>query len=60
MLFQRHLVEPSLSICSRNQHMVDVGFQLRITLKRPDLRRGHLLLARAQEDPQSNEARWSG
>ena len=35
-LFQLHLAESGISICSRNQHMVGVGFLLRVTLKRPD------------------------
>jgi integrase/recombinase XerD len=36
-LFQLHLVESGVSICSRNQMMVGVGFLLRVTLRRYDL-----------------------
>lgn len=35
--FQLHLVESGVSICSRNQMMVGVGFLLRVTLRRLDL-----------------------
>lgn len=39
-LFQLHLAESGVSICTRNQSMVGVGFLLRITLQRPDLADG--------------------
>jgi integrase/recombinase XerD len=35
--FQLHLAESGVSICSRNQMMVGVGFLLRVTLRRLDL-----------------------
>ncbi len=39
-LFQLHLAESGVSICTRNQSMVGVGFLLRVTLQRPDLADG--------------------
>ena len=49
--FQLHLVESGMSICSRNQHMVGVGFLLRVTLKRPDLADGIYYLREPRKIP---------
>ena len=50
-LFQLHLAEAGTSICSRNQHMVGVGFLLRVTLKRADLADGIYYLREPKKIP---------
>ena len=50
-LFQLHLAESDISICSRNQHMVGVGFLLRVTMKRPDLADGIYYLREPKKIP---------
>ena len=50
-LFQLHLAESGISICSRNQHMVGVGFLLRVTMKRPDLAEGIYYLREPKKIP---------
>ena len=50
-LFQLHLAETGISICSRNQHMVGVGFLLRVTMKRPDLAEGIYYLREPKRIP---------
>jgi site-specific recombinase XerD len=49
--FQLHLAESDISICSRNQHMVGVGFLLRVTMKRPDLAEGIYYLREPKKIP---------
>jgi len=49
--FQLHLAESGISICSRNQHMVGVGFLLRVTLQRPDLAGGIFYLREPKRIP---------
>lgn len=50
-LFQLHLAESGISICSRNQMMVGVGFLLRVTMKRPDLADGIYYLREPRKIP---------
>ena len=50
-LFQLRLAESGISICSRNQHMVGVGFLLRVTMKRPDLADGIYYLREPKRIP---------
>jgi len=49
--FQLHLAESGISICSRNQHMVGVGFLLRVTMKRSDLAEGIYYLREPKRIP---------
>src|SRR5262245_14899932 len=50
-LFQLHLAEQGVSICTRNRTMTGVAFLFRVTLRRPEIADGIEYIAEPQKIP---------
>lgn len=50
-LFQRHLAEQGVSICTRNRPMTGIAFLFRVTLRRPEIADGIEYIAEPQKIP---------
>src|SRR5207302_8075716 len=50
-LFQLHLAEQGVSICTRNRTMIGIAFLFRVTLRRPEIADGIEYIAEPQKIP---------